>query len=255
VVNTDRGAVAEVGAQMRRARLTAAADAGIAMAVQGLAVEDRAYRWPIDGRTRTLSFDGATLSVTVQDERGKVPINRLDEDQARRLFAAAGADGARLDTLVDAFEDWRNQDDARRPNGAEAVDYAGAGIRPRDGDFLTVEEMSRLKGMDPALFARLAPSLTVNFGETGPFSEKTAGAFALGVMSEAGKDSPDVLEREREDAGERTAIDIAPDESLVGRPLTVAVTASDGQGGRARRSAIVELNGNAARPYFVRYLD
>jgi hypothetical protein len=64
-----------------------------------------------------------------------------------------------------------------------------------------------------------------------------------------------VLEREREIAGERTAIDIADEGRMVGRAFTVVVTATDAQGGRLRRSTVVELTGDAARPYLVRALD
>ena len=74
VLAVDRGGIALAGGRVGQARLAAAADAGIYMAVHGLADEDRSERWSIDGRTRELEFDGNALTVTVEDERGKAPL-------------------------------------------------------------------------------------------------------------------------------------------------------------------------------------
>jgi hypothetical protein len=41
----------------------------------------------------------------------------------------------------------------------------------------------------------------------------------------------------------------------VGRTLTVRVTAAAPDGARAHRMAIVELTGNPASPYWIRYVE
>ncbi|HEY5237615.1 MAG TPA: hypothetical protein VIJ62_04480 [Rhizomicrobium sp.] len=255
ILAATRGETAGVAAQFENAKLTAAADAGIAQAIHGVALQDRAQRWPIDGRSINSRFGDAALTIVIQDERGKIPLNRLNEDQVRSMFAAAGMTGDRLDTLVDSFEDWQDDDDEVRPHGAEAPDYAPRGIKPRNGDFHTIDELSLIKGMDAPLFAKLAPALTIFFGDNGGFSQSTAQPFALSVMLGTGTDSPDVIERERELAGERPALDITDDVNLVGRPLTIKVIARDNAKGVAQRSAIIELTGNKANPYWIRYLD
>jgi hypothetical protein len=106
--------------------------------------------------------------------------------------------------------------------------------------------------MRPDLFRRLAPAVTVFFGRSGGFSESTATPLALAVM---GSGAADVLIRERELAGDRPALEIAPDESLDGRALTIDATARDGRGGQAIRSVVIELTGNPDRPYWIRNLN
>jgi hypothetical protein len=94
--------------------------------------------------------------------------------------------------------------------------------------------------------------VTVFFGRSGGFSESTATPLALAVM---GSGAADVLIRERELAGDRPALEIAPDESLDGRALTIDATARDGRGGQAIRSVVIELTGNPDRPYWIRNLN
>ena len=56
--------------------------------------------------------------------------------------------------LVDAIGDWKDADDLRRPNGAEAADYQAAGspYLPANALFETVPELQRVLGMTPALY-------------------------------------------------------------------------------------------------------
>jgi general secretion pathway protein K len=255
ILAVHRGVIASVKGQVENARLTAAADAGVAAAVWGLAQPDSSQRWTIDGRSRHFQFGDTRLTIVVEDEHGKIPVNRLNEDQVRQMFAAAGVTGNRLDQLVDCFEDWQDEDDDKRPNGAEAPDYAPLGFKPRNGDFETVGELAMVKGMDLALYNKLAPSLTVFFGETGAFSVEDAQPLALAVLSGTGLNSPDVIERERELAGEKPAMQDQQAVNLIGRPLTVRVLAQDQEGARFQRNVIIEFTGARPHPYWVRYVE
>jgi general secretion pathway protein K len=250
----NRGVVSEVQAENERAKLSAACDAGVALVVSGLASKSKKQQWPIDGVARTLNFDDVALSVTVEDERGKVPLNGVNEDQVRQLFAAAGVSGPRLDTLVDSFEDWLDPDDDRRPNGAESKDYLSQGYKPRNGGFHTITELRSIRGMDDALYARVAPAVTVFFGESGGFSESTSQLLALEALSEVGPTSPEVVERQQELAGQKPSPVLANPPYLIGRTLTVRVEAKRA-GADIKRSAILELTGNSADPVWIRYLD
>lgn len=249
----NRGIISEVQAEAERTRLTAACEAGIAEAIVGIANPDRSQQWAIDGRTRNALFDGIPLSIVIEDERGKIPLNGINEDQARDMFSVAGASGARLDTLTDSFEDWQDPDNIRRPNGAEAAEYLSQGYKPRNGAFHNVDELRLLNGMDDALFARIAPSATVFFGESGGFAESTATPFALEVIGESKPNSSEVIRRERQIAGEVPPTMIPNVLTLVGRTLTVRVEAKL-NGADVKRAAIVELTNNKAEPYWLRYL-
>jgi general secretion pathway protein K len=250
----NRGVLAEVRGESERAKLAAACNAGLAVAIAGLGTNDVTQRWGIDGRPRVAQFNGIGLAITVEDERGKIPVNGIIEEEARQLFTSVGISGTRLDTLVDSFEDWQDTDNTPRPSGAEATAYAPLGYKPRNGGYRTVGELRMIKGMDEALFAQIASSLTVFFGESGGFSESTSQPLALEVLGEAAANSPEVILRQQQLAGQAPVPQTLQKASLIGRTLTVRVEAR-ANGAYLKRTAIIEMTGNAADPYWFRYLD
>jgi general secretion pathway protein K len=172
----------------------------------------------------------------------------MDSGQIRQLFAAAGVSGARLDQITDSFEDWFDTDDIPRAQGAEAPAYAGTGVRPRNGELRTLDEMIHIKGMDRVLLARIEPALTVFFGARGGFDETFAQPLALAAMNDG----------EVEDPSELAAVHtrgLVDERGLPGRPLTIRVVARDDHGGRLRKAEIVELTGRPAQPFWVRSLE
>lgn len=254
VLAVDRGAMAVGEARQTQARLEAAADAGIALALHGLGQPDGPARWSLDSRPTRTSFDGANLTILIQDEFGKIPLGRLDEAESRRMFEAAGLKGARLDAATDAFLDWVDDDEDPRPAGAEDETYASQGLRTRDGRMRTLEELAQIRGMDAATVAALADIATV-WADEGFFSPTNADPRVVGVMSEGGLDSPEAIQRRRERAGQRTALDTNEAPRLIGRPLTVTAVAEDGAGGRAVRSVVAVLTGRRETPVFIRQLN
>ena len=251
VLASSRGAVADVGGQAARARLEAAADAGVILALRGLLVNDPARRWPTDGRSRSVAFDDTALTITVGDERGRIPISALDEDQARRLFSLAGARGDQLESLVDGYLDWIDDDDDPRPHGAEAPAYAARGLAPRNAPMKTVGELAELPGMTPQIYDRIRP-LAATFLGAAIFNPRAAGPEAIGVMSQDGADSPEAIEAAREEAGQRTALEIPGAQSLIGQPLRIRVQATRPGGERIDRFVVVALTGDADRPFVIR---
>jgi len=243
--------VMQANAEIERAHADAAADAGVQLALQGLLTENRAFRWSIDGRARQMNFGDARLAIRVEDQRGKVPLAALDEDQAKLLFEKLGLSGERLGIVIDSFLDWVDDDDDPRPNGAELDYYAARGIHPRNSAPLSIDELALVRGFDPALVERLKQVATLHFG-TGSFEPRHADPFAIAVMTEGGEDSPEAIDRQRELDGQRTAIELDGDIDLTGRPLGIVVDAYTPGGGHARRREIVELTGVSARPYVIR---
>jgi general secretion pathway protein K len=254
VIAENRGIISEAQAESERARLKAACDAGLEAAAAGLASKDKRQQWLIDGISRQFMFDDVALTITIEDERGKVPLNGINEDQVRELFQAAGATTSQLSTLVDSYEDWIDPDGERRQNGAEADQYASYGYKPRNGSFHTLSELRLLKGMNDAIYAQVAPAATVFFGESGGFSEDTSQVLALQALSEVGSNSPDIIRRQQELNGLRPANDVKNPPYLIARTLTVKVDAKRA-GAEMKRAAIVELTGNSQQPVWYRYLD
>lgn len=251
VTEAMRGTVVAGAAEVEAARAAAAADAGLTLAIHNLVSATPERRWPIDGRIIAARFDDAELAIRLIDERGKIPLNLIEEDQLTTLLEAKGLEGQRLRVARDSFLDWRDDDEEVRLNGAENDYYARSDVLPRNGPLLSVGELGRIRGFDPALVERLRPDVTVNFG-SGPFDTRFARALAIGVMYGGGADSPAAIERAREAEGQRTALAIDGDVILLGRPITIEVVARLPTGARAVRRLIVELTGADTRPYVVR---
>lgn len=249
-----RGSQAMVAAELGRARVEAAADAGLAMALNGVLASDPAGHWPPDGRTRQLDFAGSRLAIRVEDERGKVPIGLLDEAQAGRLLAMMGLTGDRLRIARDSLLDWTDEDDEVRPDGAESAYYAPLHISPRNGAPHSIDELVLVRGFDPALVERLRPIVTVDWGG-GPFQPRYASPEALAIMTEGEDDTPAIIARRRELAGQVTALDFTEKEDMAGRALRVIVEARSGQDATARHSWVVELTGSPVKPYTVRSME
>ncbi len=255
LVESSRTSIAAVAAEVEQARAAAAAEAGLAIALNALLVDNRAERWSIDGRIRTLAFAGSRLEITVEDERGKVPLNLLDDEYAARLVEAAGInDGPRARIAADSLADWLDDDDEPRPDGAESEWYGRRGIRPRNGGLQSVGELAQIRGWDKATVQRIRPFVTVNFGNGG-FDPQFAHPDAIAVMSEGGAGSPAAIQRRRELGGQREAIELGDRLDLVGRPLSVVVEAQRPGGARSRRRSIVELTGARERPYLIRAIE
>jgi general secretion pathway protein K len=255
VLAADRGHIVGVGARVEQARLEAAADAGLMIAVHALGDADPDRRWSIDGRPREVDFNGMTLDITVEDERGKVPLDGLNPGQSRAFFEGGGASGDRLDALVDELRSFQSGDDERLATAADTPGETSFLSQVRQGGFRTVGDLMALKDMDAALFERVAPAATVFFEESGPFEPANASALARATMASDDADTPDQLEPQNTADDQQPAEQIAQDVNLVGRTLTVRVAARDRRGARTHRMAIVELTGAAESPFWIRYVE
>jgi general secretion pathway protein K len=114
--------------------------------------------------------DGMRVASSAVDESGKIDLNAVPDALLASFLQTAGQlDSATAARLVDVIGDWKDADDLRRPNGAEAADYKAAGLSygPANAPFETVADLQRVLGMTPALFARLAGNLTVYSGVPG----------------------------------------------------------------------------------------
>lgn len=240
MVTATRIALAGGDAEITRARAQAAADAGIAIALHGLTSGDAATLSALDGRVLSPSLPGARLAVRIIDERGKVPINRLEEEQVSRVLEVVGLSGEPLLIARDSLEDWLDDDDLARTNGAEAAWYAPQGIAPRNGALQSVDELARVRGFSPALVERLRPFITTDPDATS-FDPTHAQLLALAAMSQGEGDAASQIIRARENSGQRTALDFVRPADVIGRPLTIAADADLPGGGHARREALIEV--------------
>ena len=165
-------------AESTRARYMA--EVGISRAVWELRNPDPLTRWAGDGRNYDFEFEGAKISVGIQDESGKIDINAVDGQVLLRFLEGHGVEAQRAQQISDAVLDWRDADDLTQPMGAEDVDYEREGYPygAADNGFQTVGEFQQVMGMDYDLYRKLEPDLTIWGGNSMP----SAGAASLAVL-------------------------------------------------------------------------
>jgi general secretion pathway protein K len=154
---------------VENAQAEALADAGVYRAIAGLSKEPREGGFQGDGRVYTWHATGGEVRFSVRDEGGKIDLNQASESLLRELFVAVGVDPKRSAELADAIVDFRDEDDNKRPHGAEERDYVAAGLPygPKNGSFELVDELVYVLGMTPDLYRKVAPFVSVR-GQASP---------------------------------------------------------------------------------------
>ncbi|MFZ5465923.1 MAG: general secretion pathway protein GspK [Pseudomonadota bacterium] len=151
------------------ARLRAAAEAGVALAVMGLGQPDALKRWRSDGTPYAGQFDGMDLRVAVLDEMGRIDLNEAGDELIGAVLSHAGVLPDQQGALLAAILDFRDEDHEQRLMGAEDDDYRAMGLPygAKDGDFEDIEELRLVPGMTPEIYERLRPLVTVHSGHGG----------------------------------------------------------------------------------------
>jgi len=105
------------------------------------------------GSVRLNLADGGA-DVEVIDESGKLNLNLAQAHLIYNLLIVIGVDPADADVITDSIEDWRDQDDLYRPNGAES-DYYQKLQKPyfaKNGLFDVPEELLLVRGVSPEIY-------------------------------------------------------------------------------------------------------
>jgi general secretion pathway protein K len=120
--------------------------------------------WITDGQVHTWTDGEIALAASAIDETARIDLNAAPDPLLKGLLQnVGGLDAEASERILEAILDWRDADDLRRPNGAEAADYRAAGLKfvPRNASFESVGELRLVLGVTPELMAKVAPSLTV----------------------------------------------------------------------------------------------
>ncbi len=116
--------------------------------------ERKNKRYRFDGRVSDLAYPiPDTVTVRIYDEAGKINIKQLPQKYLRQLLEKRiGEDPDKIAALIDAWEDWIDQDDLKRANGAEKDYYETLSppYEPRNDKIETVEELLLIKGFAEA---------------------------------------------------------------------------------------------------------
>lgn len=102
--------------------------------------------------------------VEAEDHGVRLDLNEAREGELRRLLVALRVDPGRADRIAQSITDWRDPDHAHRPRGAESDWYVAAGRHtlPRNGPFQNLSELAHVRELDPALYERVRPFLSLN---------------------------------------------------------------------------------------------
>lgn len=166
-----------VTAAKERARGLALADAGVHLALIMLSVRDPLMCWHSDGRTYKVPLAGGEVDITIFAETGKIDINVASEQTLQTVLKKLVGDADTAASLMDKIIDWRDADDLKRINGAESKEYLAEnkGYVPQNKNFQTLEELQMVLGMNPALYKKMEPLLTVYSQQPGINPQQASG--------------------------------------------------------------------------------
>jgi general secretion pathway protein K len=240
------------------AQVRAAADGAIERTVFELTRPRLPDAWLADGSTHKYADGSISLAVVATDESAKIDVNTAPDALITGLLVnVGGADADTASHMMDAIADWRDADDLKRPNGAEAPDYQAAGLKyaPANAPFETTGEVARVLGMTPAVFSRVAGSLTV-YSRSSGVNPATASRDVLLAMPNATPELVDTFIAARNDAlaAKLPVPPFAPASGMSAGAVStwrIRATASLADGVTFVREAVVRPSPDMRRPLIV----
>jgi len=255
-----------------RTRAQAIADAGIYRGIAALLANTDRPRWVTDGRAYVLPFGIGNMRIRLLSENGKVDLNGAPEALIQGLLRSLAESGELPDAeqaarIAAAILDWRDPDQRVRSGGAEDGDYraAGSAFGARDGAFLSVAELNQVLGVDAETYAQLAPWVTVHSWapQVDPMSAPRTVLLAVpgldaGVVDRFLAAREESYARQTQGGNEPTRLPIellSPGARYLSRSNSRVYTVdAEGElpgGARAGRRAVIQLTGDARKPYAI----
>ena len=162
-------------AAVEAARAEALATAGVRIAILDLlSARDGTARPPRFGPGAPpvvcQAGTGEILTISVDDEEGKVNLNTPNERLLTALLVGLGAGASDARGMAAKILDYRDIDNDKRPDGAERDDYAkaqGVHALPKNSDFTSVDELDQVLGLPGDVVARMKPFVTVLSNQSG----------------------------------------------------------------------------------------
>ncbi|BDU21033.1 type II secretion system protein GspK [Dyella sp. GSA-30] len=146
-----------------------AALGGIDRAVYVMLLKDRTQHWVPDGRSYHFKLGDADVSVAIDDEDGKINLNRADPKLLQRMFVIAGMSDDDSRALVDHVQAWRKLDDSDESSTL--------------GGFVSIEDLQTVPGMPADIYTKVEPILTLWSISPGP-NPVHESALALAVTTD-----------------------------------------------------------------------
>ena len=140
--------------------------------------------WKADGQPHAWNEGEVAVTAAAFDESARIDLNTAADPLLKGLLQnVGGLDADTAQQVLEAILDWRDADELRRPNGAEAADYRAAGSKqvPTNAPFESVGELRRVLGVTGSVMARLADSVTVYSRQRGINTATAARVVLLAV--------------------------------------------------------------------------
>jgi general secretion pathway protein K len=223
LVGTGRTELRIASNLVANAKTEAAAEGAVYQAIFNLMDPQPERRPDLDGKVREFAIGGSRLSVTFDDETARINPNLAAPALLEALFRVTGSDGETARRLSAAIGIWKgNPATTRLPEATEA-EYRAAGLdyAPPGEPIESLDELQRVIGMTPDIFAAICPYLSL-YAPSEPTLARSAPAV-LAAMAQAGVEQPSASPQ----------VDV-----LTAR---VGVTAQDPNNARATRIAIVQV--------------
>ncbi len=111
------------------------------------------YRANADGSWRSWHTPRGEVQFSVQDENGKLNLNRISAPQLERALEKLGLSAQRRLVVRDSLLDWVDKDGLPRQEGAEDEYYRNRqpGYTPRNAPFASPAELALVRGVDGRL--------------------------------------------------------------------------------------------------------
>lgn len=241
------------GEEWSRAKLEAAAEAGIVRGLIAIADGREDGSRQVAGAGHAFEFNGHRIAIEIEDELGKIDLNAADRSIFERLFRLAGADQDLAARLADQTLDWRTPGDLRSLHGASTSDYAAANLPyvSRDGPFQTVDELRLLLSMTAEIFRSVRPVLTVH-SHRSMIDPEVAPKLALMAVMGLDEEQADAMVERRSAPASNEAESTRQPPTLrpaqPGRAFTISAQIA-GREARIERRGVFIWTGDPARPY------
>jgi general secretion pathway protein K len=229
VVATDSQSSAQiVRSQLALAQSRLAADSGITLALANLVNLDSAQRWSADDAAHAVDYAGGVVTITIEDEGGKIDLNQAPLELIRGLLNEFGVDPNAQASLTNAVQ--QRRDAFGRAYPASSRVYAAARNSIRNLAQLAFADSSELRlvpGMTTSLYRRLLPYITVYSGSA-TVNPLTASRTVLGAIPGITSDDIEALIVQRSQDSNQTNISGSPSIARylgLARPSAVTITA------------------------------
>jgi general secretion pathway protein K len=211
----------------------AAADGAISEAIFNLSDPRPAEHWALDGAPRTLSVGDCRDDVRLEDEASRINPNLAAPALIEALLRVVGSDPDAARRTAQAIADWVGSSATPQTADALQAQYRAAGLDygPPGTPLETMDELGRVLGVTPRLYAALKPHLTL-FGPADPDpGADPVVAAALAQLPQVGTNAPPAAPTPQDVMTVRIiAAAVGPGNAHVSRTAVVRVGSSLPQG-------------------------